>query len=58
MNRLKKWRYENNVTLMEFAKKIGVSYPIAWKFEGDKKLSEKMNYYINHKLDELEKEEK
>lgn len=58
MNRLKKWRYENNVTLMEFAKKIGVSYPIVWKFEGGKKLSEKMNYYINHKLDELEKEEK
>ena len=60
MNRLKEWRYTNRVTLEEFAKIAKVSYLIVWKFEHDKKISEKMKFYINHKLDELmaEKEEK
>ena len=53
MNKMKKWRYTQNKTLMETAETLGISYSLAWRFENEKNISEKMNYFINHKLTQL-----
>lgn len=57
MNRLKKYRFDNNISLRKMAKMIGVSYSTVFNFERDRVVEERTNYYINHRLDEIIKEE-
>lgn len=53
MNILKEWRYKNNISLQRVAKMIGVSYTNVWKYDNNKPLSEKMDFYITYKLKKI-----
>lgn len=53
MNRLKKYRFDNNISLRKMAEMIGVSYTTVFNFERDRVVEERTKYYINHRLDEI-----
>ena len=57
MNLLRTWRFKKNLSIQEVAKKLHISYVTAWKYDNGISISERMVYYIEFQLKELEKEE-
>lgn len=57
MNKMKEWRFKHNYTLKKAAEIFNVSYPMIWKHENGYPLSDRMTYYLEHRLDEIMKEE-
>lgn len=47
MNKLKKLRIENNITLKEMAKKVGISYTYYWQIENKER---NLYYYVAIKI--------
>ena len=47
MNKLKELRLENNITLKEMAKKVGISYTYYWQIENKER---NLYYYLAVKI--------
>lgn len=47
MNKLKNLRLENNITLKEMAKKVGISYTYYWQIENKER---NLYYYLAVKI--------
>lgn len=47
MNKLKNLRLENNITLKEMAKKVGISYTYYWQIENKER---NLYYYVAVKI--------
>lgn len=57
MNKYLKWRYENNLTQDQVCEMMDISKTTLWKLEKEKPMSNKTRVYLEHKFNELIKEE-
>ncbi len=53
MNRIKKYRFDNNLSLREMGQLLGLSYTTIHNFENGRVVGERTIYYINKKFDDL-----
>ena len=58
MNKIRKWRFENYLTMAEACKILKVSHATLWRLEKDDEdepVSEKTQYFANFIIDNWEK---